>query len=296
MKIKKTMGEKIFDAANIVFMAIVIVAILYPFLYIVSQSFNEGVDSAQGGIYFFPRNFTLTNYQAVFQNDNLLSGFAVSILRTVIGTVTAVFFTAMVAFALSHRQLRFRKAYMIYGTITMFASAGLIPYYLVIFNLGLRNTFLMYIVPALFNFYNCILMITFFRSIPEGLFEAANIDGAGYWRIFLQIALPLSGAIIATMCLFIGVYHWNDYFIGVLYIDDQELLPIQTVLYKIVAEAQGVTMLTNVNLPDVAAQRTLTSESIKMAAMVVATVPIVCIYPFLQKFFEKGVMIGSLKE
>ena len=185
---------------------------------------------------------------------------------------------------------------MIYGTITMFASAGLIPYYLVIFNLGLRNTFLMYIVPALFNFYNCILMITFFRSIPEGLFEAAKIDGAGYWRIFLQIALPLSGAIIATMCLFIGVYHWNDYFIGVLYIDDQELLPIQTVLYKIVAEAQGVTMLTNVNLPDVAAQRTLTSESIKMAAMGVATVPIVCIYPFLQKFFEKGVMIGSLKE
>lgn len=296
MKVKRSWGERIFDIVNFILMLVVITAIIYPIWYIIVQSLNEGLDTAQGGIYLWPRRFTLNNYRAVFKNENLISGFIISTLRTLSGTVVTVFFTAMVAFALSHKRLKFRKFYMLYGTVTMFFSAGLIPYYLLIFHLGLRDTFLMYIIPSMFNFYNCILMITFFRTIPESLVESARIDGAGYWRVFLQITLPLSKAIIATMCLFVGVYHWNDYFVGFLYIDNKNLLPIQTILYKIVAEAQALSMLNRVNLPDVAAQRTLTSESIKMAAMVVATVPVVCIYPFLQKYFAKGVMVGSLKE
>ena len=292
MKTRKKPSEHVFDAILILYMTLIVIITLYPFWYVLVISFNEGMDANRGGIYFWPRVFSTTNYEAVFRNSSLLRGFFLSVARTVVGTLSAVFFTSMVAYALSHQQLVARKAYMLYGTITMFFGAGLIPYYLLIRDLGLRNTFWVYIIPVLFNFYNMIVIMAFFRQLPGDLEESAKIDGAGYWRIFLRIVLPLSTPILATMCLFNGVYHWNEYFTAVLYIDKPELLPIQTILFKIVAESSAIKML---YVPDVIARRKLTPESVKMATMMVATFPIICVYPFLQKYFAKGILVGSLK-
>jgi len=286
---------RIFNSINILLMIIILIVTLYPFWYVFAVSFNEGKDAARGGIYFFPRVFTIDNYKAVFKNKNLTTAFTVSTLRTLIGTVTHVFFTGMVAFSMSKSQLIGRRFYMLVGTVTLFFSGGLIPYYLLVRNLGMRNNFLVYIIPAMFNFYDMVIMMTFFKELPGELSESANIDGAGDWRIFLSIILPLSKPILATMALFCGVYQWNDFFTAVLFVDKSELLPIQTILFKIVAENDAKRMLSQVNLPDAVARRTLTSESIKLATMVVTTVPIICVYPFLQKYFVKGMLIGSVK-
>lgn len=295
MKIKRSPGEVTFDVLNIAFMSFVLFITLYPFWFVIVMSFNEGNDAARGGIYFWPRSFSLLNFQAVFRNPAILTGFQVTILRTIVGTIVHVLFTGMVAYSLSHSKLIFRKFYMIVGIITMFFGSGLIPYYLLIRNLGLRNTFWVYIFPAMFSFYDMIIMMTFFRHLPSEMSESAKIDGAGYWRIFLSIIIPLSAPIFATMSLFAGVYHWNDYFTAVLYIDKKELLPIQTILFKIIAESQASTILSQVNIPGVIARRKLTSESVKMATMVITTIPIICVYPFLQKYFVKGMLIGSVK-
>ena len=288
-------GETPFDAANMIFMALLMLLILYPLWYVLIISFNEGRDAARGGIYLWPRVFSTANYLAVFKNGKILQGFYVSGMRALVGTFMAVSFTGLVAYALGHGNLMGRRFYMALGIVTMFFSGGLIPYYMLIRNLGLRNTFLVYIIPAMFNFYNMLIMMTFFRSLPREMSESAQIDGAGYIGIFFRIVLPLSMPIIATMALFNGVYHWNDYFVAVLYIDSENLLPIQTILYKIVAESSAANMLTKINMPDIVAQRQITSESVKMATMVITTAPIVVLYPFLQKYFIKGIMIGSIK-
>ena len=288
-------NETPFDVANTVFMVLLMLLILYPLWYVLIISLNEGRDAARGGIYLWPRVFSTANYQAVFKNAKILQGFYISGMRAVIGTFAAVSFTGLVGYALGHEKLMGRRLYMTIGIITMFFSGGLIPYYMLIRNLGLRNTFFVYIIPAMFNFYNMLIMMTFFRSLPKEMSESAQIDGAGYISIFFRIVLPLSMPIIATMALFNGVYHWNDYFVAVLYIDSERLLPIQTILYKIVAESSAANMLTKINMPDIVAQRQITSESVKMATMVITTAPIVIMYPFLQKYFVKGIMIGSIK-
>lgn len=295
MKIKRTRTDLIFDIFNCILMTFILFITLYPFWYIIAVSFNEGTDAARGGIYFWPRIFSLDNYKAVFQNATLSDAFIVTIAKTILGTFVHVLFTGIIAFALSHKELLFRKFYMIAGTITMFFGGGLIPYYLLIRDLHLRNTFWMYIIPAMFSFWDMVIMMTFFRELPKELTESAKIDGAGDLKIFWSVVLPLSAPILATMALFNGVGQWNDFFTGVIYIDNQKLLPIQTVLYKIVAENTASTMLMQVNLPDKIAQRKITSESIKLATMVVTTVPIICVYPFLQKYFVKGILIGSVK-
>ena len=295
MKIKQTKADIIFDACNYILMIFVLFITLYPFWYIFIISFNEGADAARGGIYFLPRVVSLDNYKAVFQNSTLSDAFIVTIAKTLLGTAVHVLFTGIIAFALSHKELIGRKFYMIFGTITLFFGGGLIPYYLLIRDLHLRNTFWVYIIPAMFNFWNMLIMMTFFRELPKELKESAKIDGASDLKIFYAIVLPLSMPILATMALFNGVGQWNDFFTGVIFIDKQQLLPIQTVLYKIVAENTAITMLMNVNLPDKIAQRKITSESIKLATMMVTTVPIICVYPFLQKYFVKGVLIGSVK-
>jgi len=287
-------GGKVFNIINITLMTLILFITLYPFWYVFAVSFNEGKDAARGGIYFWPRMFTLENYEAVFRNKDLTTAFTISILRTIAGTVVNVLFTGMVAYAMSKTHLIGRRIYMLLGTITLFFGGGLIPYFLLIRDLGLKNNFLVYILPAMFNFYNMIIMMTFFKELPGELCESAELDGAGDLRIFLSIILPLSKPILATMALFAGVYHWNDFFMAVLFIDRRELLPIQTVLFKIVAEGEAQRMLSR--LPSaVAIRRTLTSEAIKLATMVVTTVPVICVYPFLQKYFVKGMLIGSVK-
>ncbi|ABP68126.1 binding-protein-dependent transport systems inner membrane component [Caldicellulosiruptor saccharolyticus DSM 8903] len=293
MKMKASLGDKIFDIFNITLMLIICFVTLYPIWYIIVYSFNDGKDAMLGGIYFWPRKFTLDNYITVFSNSDITTAFMVTIARTVITTTLHVFFTAMVAYAFMKKELIGRKIYMTMGTITLFFGGGLIPYFLLIKSLGLYNNFLVYVIPGMFNFYNLIIFQAFFRELPVELEESAKIDGANDFTIFTRVILPLSTPVLATIALFVGVYNWNDYFMGVIFINNPKLQPIQTFLYKVIAETTSNQMLANA--PGGIMTRNVTSQSIKMATMVVTTLPIVCVYPFLQKYFVKGLLIGAIK-
>lgn len=289
---RKSKGEVTFTLFNTVFMVLICFITLYPVWYIIVQSFNDGADAMMGGIYWVPRQFSLANYKAVFNNTAIVKAFAVTVLRTVIGTVVSVLFTAMVAYPLTKKNLKFRRFYLMLGVVTMFLSGGLIPYFLLLKNLHLVNSFWVYIIPTMFNFFNMIIFMNFFSEIPASLEESASLDGANEIVVFIRIILPLSTAVIATIALFNGVFHWNDYFMGVIYINDPELQPIQTFLYRIIAEAGSAQL--KLHAPAGVASA-VTATSIKYATMVVTTFPIICVYPFLQKYFVKGVMIGSVK-
>lgn len=294
----KTIGstgllEKIFDTTVAIFMMVITFLMIYPIWYVFVQSLNEGFDAAQGGLYWWPRVFTLDNYIEVFKNDEIITAFGVTIARTLIATPVHVLFTAMVAYAFSRNDLIGRKVYMRMGVITMFFSGGLIPTFILITQLGLFDNFWVYIFPTMFNFFDLIIFQSFFRSIPSSLEEAARIDGANSFTIFGKIILPVSMPVLATITLFNGVFNWNDYFMGRLYFNNQDLIPIQTYLYKIISTSEGSKYTLMAGQANAA---TFTSTSLQMATMIVTTAPIVCIYPFLQKYFVKGMMIGSVKE
>jgi putative aldouronate transport system permease protein len=290
---RRTTSEYIFDNVNILIMLFICAITVYPIWYVLVNSLNDGIDAMKGGIYWWPREFTLANYKAVFETPGIVTSFGVTIAKTVIGTITHVFFTAMVAYAISRRDLYGRNFYMLVGVITMFFSGGLIPYFLLIRDLGLFDNFLVYIIPTMFNFFHLIIFVSFFRELPTSLEEAAKIDGANDFMIFIKVIIPLSMPVIATIALFQGVYQWNDYFAGVIFVNNPDLQPIQTYLYKVVAESSSNQMMTNA--AGTVATKTVTSQSIKLATMVVTTLPIMLVYPFLQKYFVKGMLIGSVK-
>ncbi|GKS14647.1 ABC transporter permease [Paenibacillus chitinolyticus] len=289
---RKTAGEAIFDGLNGLVMLLVCFVTLYPIWYVLVHSFNNGTDAMQGGIYWWPRVPSLDNYRAVFENTGIMKAMGITVAKTVIGTAAHVFFTSMVAYAFSRRELVGRRAYLMLGTVTLFFSGGLIPTYLLIRDLGLLDSFWVYILPAMFNFFDLIIFLAFFREIPAGLEEAAKIDGAGDFTIFCRVVLPVSMPVVATIALFHGVYQWNDYFTGMIYINNSDLQPIQTFLYRVVAQSSSNQMLAAA--PGGMAKN-VTSQSIKLATMVVTTLPIVLAYPFLQRYFVKGFMIGSIK-
>lgn len=292
-KIRKSAGETSFDLFNVLLMFVICFITLYPIWYVLVQSLNEGYDAAQGGIYWLPRKFTLDNYKEVFRNNDIIKAFVVSLFRTLIATVFHVFFTAMVAYAFLKRELMGRKLYMSMGIVTMFFSGGLIPTFIVIKTLGLFDHFLVYVFPVMFSFFDLLIFQAFFRTIPEALEESAKMDGANYFIIFSKIILPVSKAVVATIILFNGVFNWNDYFMGIIYINNDDLHPIQTYLYKmIVTSESSKTSL----LAGGYSQSKFTSTSLQMATMIVTTVPIICVYPFLQKHFVKGMLLGSVKE
>ncbi|WP_082111039.1 carbohydrate ABC transporter permease [Paenibacillus algorifonticola] len=273
-------------------MLLVCFATLYPIWYVLVNAFNEGQDGMRGGIYWWPRVFSLESFEAVFQSAGIMTAMGITVAKTVLGVLLHVFFTAMVAYAFSRRGLIGGKLYILIGTVTLFFGGGLIPTYLLIRDLHLLDNFLVYIIPAMFSFFDLIIFMTFFREIPDGLEEAAKIDGANDWGIFLKVVLPVSLPVIATIALFHGVYQWNDYFAGVIYMNNMDLQPIQTYLYRVVAQSSSNQMVAAI--PG-GVGKTVTSQSIKLATMVVTTLPIVLVYPFLQKYFVKGMMIGSIK-
>jgi putative aldouronate transport system permease protein len=285
------------SAAGDMFINVIMVLIcflaLYPVWYTIVISFNNSADSMRGGIYWWPREFSLESYKTVFQDKTIAQAFVVTILRTLLGTITSVLFTAMVGYAFSKKHIMFNKFYIIFGTITMFFGGGLIPYFITIKNLGLYDSFWVYIIPSLFNFYNMIIFMSFFRELPAGLEESAKLDGANDLLIFIKIVVPLSMPVMATIALFNGVAHWNDYFTGVMYINKATLQPIQTFLYRVVASASASKAV--VAMPAGITAQQVSSQSVRLATMVVTTAPIMCVYPFLQKYFVKGMLIGSIK-
>lgn len=290
---RKLNGATVGDFILTVIMILICFICLYPVWYTVVISFNDSTDAMRGGIYWFPRKFSIESYRTVFQDSTIMRAFLVTILRTVIGTVTSVFFTAMVGYAFSKKHIMGNKVYMILGTITMFFSGGLIPTFIILKRLGLYDNFLVYILPSLFNFYNMIIFMTYFREMSPALEESAKLDGCNDLTIFTRIILPLSMPVVATIALFNGVGHWNDYFTGVMYINKAALQPIQTYLYRIVASASASKSV--VSMPAGFTAQQVSSTSVRLATMVVTTFPIMCVYPFLQKYFVKGFMVGSIK-
>jgi len=271
---------------------------LYPFWNGLVVSFNEGLDTSKGGVTFWPRAFTLENYKVVFSDDGLMNAFMISVSRTVVGTVCAIFMTALLAYGMSRPNLIGKKFYTVFLIFTMYFGGGLVPTFLLIKSLGLMNNFLVFIIPSLISVWNMIVFRTFFRGLPAGLEESAQIDGSGHWGIFFRIVLPLSGPIIATLGLFTAVAHWNDWFLPTIYIFNEKLWPIQTILRRIL-NANLIQEVNSTLSPETAerlAKKSLTSKALINATIMVVTLPIMMVYPFLQRYFVKGVMVGSLKE
>lgn len=297
--IRDSIGDRIFTSLIYVFLAVLAFSTFYPFWNSLVISFNEGIDTSKGGITFWPRVFTLDNYKIVFEDPRLMNGFVIAALRTVIGTVTAILATSIFAYGMSKKELMGRKCYMIMCIITMYFAGGLIPTYMLIRGLGLFNSFWVFIIPGLISVWNMIIFRTFFQGLPQGLEESAKMDGCGNWGTFFRIVLPLSGPVVATLSLFTAVAHWNEWFVASIYITNEKLLPIQTVLRQILFSNIASEQLSNVDVSSIAhlnAAKKITSKSLTMATIMVATIPIVCVYPFLQKYFVKGVLVGSLKE
>lgn len=289
--------ESFFHILIIVVLVLLSLSIVLPFLNILALSFNGGKDAARGGIYFWPRVFTLKNYQEVFSDNSIINGYKITLARTILGTTLSVFFTAMAAYALKCKTLPGRKIINIMIIFTMLFSGGVIPYYMLIKAVHLKNSFWVFIIPSLYSAWNIILMRTFFESIPVSLEEAAKIDGCGYFGIFFKVILPLSKPVIAVVALFCAVGHWNDWFTGAFYITDRNLYPVQTILQQMLTQAQKMSsIMSSSPLSMNSSKMLVTGDSLKMATVMVTTVPIMLVYPFIQKYFAAGVMIGAVKE
>lgn len=293
---KKTFaGYIFFDIFVYVTMFLVAAITLYPFLNTVVVSLNEGFDTARGGLTIWPRKFTLSNYQAVFADKRIGSAFLISLSRTVIGSALAVIVTGLFAYPLSRTYFKGRNIYMTIAVITMYFSGGLIPQYLLYMNIGLLNSFWVYVIPSMMNVYQMLIMRTYFLGIPIELEESAFMDGAGHLRIFFQIMIPLSMPVVAVIILYNAVFQWNSWFDAYLYIRDRELLPMQSILIEIINVNKMGEMEEMASAEIGMAVQQLTTRSVTSAVMIVTCLPIICVYPFLQKYFVKGVMIGSIK-
>lgn len=286
--------NNIWDYLMIAGMILFVCICIYPFWYTIIGSFNDGTDYMRGGVYLLPRDFSLRNYQVTLVDSRLYIGFRVTIARTVVCTITHVFFTSMVAYAMSRPDLPARKPIYWINMFTMFFGGGLIPFYILLKQLRLINTFWVYVVPGLYSVYNMIICSNFFRSIPNEIHESATMDGANEFRIFYRLYLPLSTPVLATIALWVGVGHWNSFFDSMVYTTDRNLQTLQLYLYRMIKTSEFVSTADMGYLPsDV--QKNVNPTTVRYATIVVSTLPILCIYPFLQRFLTKGIMIGSLK-
>lgn len=289
---------RFFKIFNLVIVALLCLSIILPFLNILALSLNEGTDAQRGGISFFPREFSFENYMEVFKQSTIINAFGISLFRTVVGTIISVFLTAMAAYALKTKTLPGRKFITFFIFFTMLFSGGIVPYYLVLTELHLTNTIWVYIIPSLYSVWNILIMRTFFLQIPDSIEEAARIDGCSEFQIFLKIILPMSKPVIATIGLFNAVAHWNDWFSGSFYVRNPELKPLATILQEMLTRQQALAdaLMKNSGAYELIEKITVTGDSLKMATIILVVAPIIMIYPFIQKYFVKGVNIGSVKE
>ena len=292
MNIKISFGERVFRILNAVFMVFMIAVTLYPFYYVLMGSLSDGIQLVgYRGPLFKPLGTTLNAYRSVFKNPNILTGYRNTVIIVLVGTTLNVIMTSMSAFLLTRKSFAIKNflAYMM--IFTMYFSGGLIPTYLVVFNvLGLGDSLGALILPTLISVYNVIIMRSNFAAIPQGLEESARIDGANEFVIFSRIIMPLSMPIIAVMILFYGVNHWNSWFNAMNYLRTREKYPLQLVLREILLSGTADQMAGSSG-----ADQYALGESVKYATIIVATVPILAIYPFIQKYFVKGIMVGAIK-
>jgi putative aldouronate transport system permease protein len=287
---RKTPADLIFECFTFAIIFFVVVVTLYPFIFIASSSISESGAVARMEIWLFPKGINIDAYKRVFQEEQLIVSYRNTIWYVLVGTSINLLMTTLLAYPLSRRRFQGRRFLMKAITFTMFFSGGMVPVFMLVRNLGMINTRWALVIPMAISTYNLIITRTFFEGIPESLHEMATIDGAGEFRIFIQIILPLSMPILATLVLFYAVNHWNSYFYAMLYLSRERLFPLQLFLRKILLlfETNDLTM-------DVMVDKNSISQTIRYATIMISTLPIICVYPFLQKYFVKGVMIGAIK-
>ena len=286
---KHTGNEKILLRINAAIITLLLLVMLYPFLYQINLSISDSLLARQGGAFLVPRGFSLNAYRNVLSSRAMAYGFSNTLLVTVVGTFLSLIVTSATAYPLARKDTPFRRFFSWTVMFTLIFNGGMIPTFLVVNSLKLINSLWALILPSLVASYNVIIMRNFFSSMPRELEESAYIDGAGDIRIFLQIILPLSGPVLATVGLWLAVGYWNNYFNALLYINRREMRVLQQILMEIINSSKADDVLSMENAAGI------TPETVKAASIMIISFPILCIYPFLQRFFVKGVMLGSVK-
>lgn len=291
MIVEKSLGGRIFNIINATLLTIIGLVTVLPFIHVLASSFATGAEIAEKSFLLFPTEFTLSAYKYIFSTDTVIKSILVSIFITVVGTVWSMFLSTLTAYGLSRRDLVGRRYIMFFIVFTMLFNGGIIPTFIVVQKTGLLDSLAALIIPVSINVFNMIILKTFFQNLPSGLEESAKIDGASDFGILFRIVIPCSLPAIATISLFYGVTYWNTYMHAILYLSDAAKWPVQVLLRQIVVLATGIAH-DSAEYSDVPPP----SQSVKMAVIVVATVPILLVYPFLQKHFAKGALLGSIKE
>lgn len=295
--LKRSISDTVFEASNYTIMVALIIVMIYPFWNTIAISLNDAMDSIRGNIYLFPRQFTFYNYQSLFTSRNLLDAFWVSVSKTLLVTIFNVFFSSLAAYILSRKDFIFKKLLTVFLVATMYVNAGLIPQYFLYRDLGLINKYWVYILPAMIGAFNVIVIRTFMNTLPDSLAESAKIDGAGEFRIFIQIIMPLCKPVLATVALWVAVGAWNEWFDTYMFASSkQNLSTLQYEMMKLLSSSMVQSGAQNPNLvAQTSGSGMITPNSIRAAITIVAAMPIIFVYLFLQKYFVAGLHLGGVK-
>ena len=288
-KIKTPLGERIFYWADSLMMILLCVIVLVPLIHVVAGSFSNGMKyMSHNGMLLWPIEPTLEAYQAVMQNENIWTGYRNTLFIVIVGTTLNILFSLIAAYVLSRREYMLKRLFNLLVVFSMYFSGGMIPFFLVVKNYGLYNSMWALIVPNLINVFNLVIVRTAMLGVPDSLEESAQLDGAGHLTILFRIITPLIKSTVAVVCLYYAVAHWNSWFNAMLFVKKREMYPLQLILREIL-------ILTDLSSSSTGDEAFFMSETIQFATIVVATVPVLCIYPFIQKYFVKGVMVGAVK-
>jgi putative aldouronate transport system permease protein len=292
-------GYKVFKVFNIMFMLLIMVVMLFPYLNVIAKAFNDGGDTALGGITIFPREFTLVNFKTLLQNSQIVLAAGVSVARVICAVVISLLVQFLAAYGFTKKNLWGRSQLLMFLTIPMFFGGGLIPIYILYAKIGFLNNFMVYIIPHAFNLYNMIIIRTYINTIPVSLEESAKLDGANEFTVFFRIILPLSMPIVATIALWTAVGQWNDWTTTLYFMTKPKLYTLQYILMQVLKETERITKLVQeaaLEGREMHVEIKATPESLQSAQIVLTTIPIILVYPFLQKYFIKGVTVGAIKD
>lgn len=296
-KKKSSLADKIFVFCNTLFMILFVVVTLYPVLNTVAISFNDGVDAVRGGIYLWPRMFTLRNYETVLGKQNIVTGAYITVARTILGTLIALVANALLAFVISRKKFLFKSQLSLFWVITMYVNGGMIPVLLLYKSLGLTGSFWVYVIPGAISAFNMLVLRTYMQGLPDSLEESAQLDGAGYMIIFAKIISPLCKPVYATVALFVAVWQWNSWFDAMIYNRmNEEYTTLQYELMKLLSSVMQQSGSAANAAASGGASSAVTPVSVRAAATVATMLPIICLYPFLQRYFVTGLTIGGVKE
>ena len=293
-RVSKPISDVIFEILVVIFLTTFVIVTLYPVINTVALSFNDGIDAVRGGIYLWPRKFSMKNYKTVFAMQNIWVGAKVTIARTVLATLTSLFANALLAFVVSRKRFLFKSQLSLFWVITMYVNGGMIPIFLLYKNLGLTGTFHVYWIPGMIRAFNMLVMRTYMEGIPESLEESAQLDGAGYFTIFKDIISPLCKPVYATIALIIAVWQWNSWFDAMLY--NRMKTEYTTLQYELMKLLSSVMQQSGSAENAKNGAATITPITIRSAVTVATMLPIICLYPFLQRYFVTGLTIGGVKE